>query len=116
MLVSATRSIPVRLLAFSHKISLGPVASLHTSFFPMSDKPITAYEASVDMKAQTQSLPGLDGDMAPHAEHSRLEYWDSNGKPYLKEYVGTNKLGGKKAIITGGDSVRFLCMILDESD
>lgn len=43
--------------------------------------------------------------MAIPAEHSKVECWDENGKPYLKEYVGSDKLKGKKAIITGGDSV-----------
>ncbi|KAG2022911.1 short-chain dehydrogenase/reductase SDR, variant 2 [Coprinopsis cinerea AmutBmut pab1-1] len=37
-------------------------------------------------------------------EYSKLEYWDDNGKPYLKEYAGSGKLQGKTAIITGGDS------------
>jgi hypothetical protein len=41
--------------------------------------------------------------MATPAEHSKQEFWD-NGKPYLKEYEGTGKLKGKKALITGGDS------------
>lgn len=63
-------------------------------------------QASKNIKAQEQSLPGLDKDMAPGAEHTKLEYWDSDGKPYLKEYIGTGKLEGKKALITGGDSVR----------
>lgn len=43
--------------------------------------------------------------MAIPAEHSKVECWDDNGNPYLKEYVGTDKLKGKKVIITGGDSV-----------
>jgi hypothetical protein len=43
--------------------------------------------------------------MAPGADHSRQEFWDENGKPFLKEYVGSGKLEGKKALITGGDSV-----------
>ncbi|KAJ7453099.1 hypothetical protein FB451DRAFT_1565658 [Mycena latifolia] len=71
----------------------------------MSNKPISAYKASVEVPAQKQeSLPGLDRDMAIPAEHSRVECWDDDGKPYLKEYVGSDKLKGKKAIITGGDS------------
>ncbi|KAF7358670.1 Tropinone reductase 1 [Mycena sanguinolenta] len=72
----------------------------------MSDnKPISAYEASVEVPAQSQDkLPGLDKHMAVPAEHSRVEYWDEHGKPYLKEYVGSGKLEGKKALITGGDS------------
>ncbi|KAJ6585714.1 hypothetical protein B0H19DRAFT_1206924 [Mycena capillaripes] len=70
----------------------------------MSDKPISAYKASVEVPAQEQELPGLDKNMAIPAEHSKVEYWDDDGKPYLKEYVGSEKLKGKKAIITGGDS------------
>ncbi|KAJ7182615.1 hypothetical protein C8R43DRAFT_967572, partial [Mycena crocata] len=77
---------------------------LAARFTTMSDKPITAYKASVEMPAQKQEMPGLDKDMAVPAEHSKLEYWDDDGKPYLKEYVGSGKLEGKKAIITGGDS------------
>ncbi|KAK7013956.1 Tropinone reductase 1 [Favolaschia claudopus] len=70
----------------------------------MSDKPISAYKASVEVPSQEQNLPGLDKKMAVPAEHSRLECWDEDGQPYLKEYVGSEKLKGKKAIITGGDS------------
>ena len=44
--------------------------------------------------------------MDPQPECSKLEFWDKEGKPYLKEYVGSSKLEGKTAIITGGDSVR----------
>jgi hypothetical protein len=43
--------------------------------------------------------------MVPGADHSRQEFLDENGKPFLKEYVGSGKLEGKKALITGGDSV-----------
>ncbi|KAJ7052153.1 hypothetical protein C8F01DRAFT_1262105 [Mycena amicta] len=71
----------------------------------MSDKPISAYKASVEVPPQEQEkLPGLDKKMAIPAEHSKVECWDDQGKPYLKEYVGSDKLKGKKAIITGGDS------------
>ncbi|KAG8824188.1 hypothetical protein FRC19_002300 [Serendipita sp. 401] len=65
---------------------------------------ITAYEGLKNIAAQSQSLPGVDADMSPNAEHSKQEYWDENGKPYLKEYQGTGKLTNKKALITGGDS------------
>jgi hypothetical protein len=54
--------------------------------------------------------------MSPGAEHSKLEYWDSNGKPYLKEYLGSGKLSGKKAIITGGDSVSPISLSKDHTD
>ncbi|KAF8179570.1 hypothetical protein K438DRAFT_2177025 [Mycena galopus ATCC 62051] len=61
--------------------------------------------ASVEVPKQNQEeLPGLDKHMAIPAEHSKVECWDENGDPYLKEYVGSGKLRGKKAIITGGDS------------
>jgi hypothetical protein len=42
--------------------------------------------------------------MDPLAEHTRLEKWDENGKPYLEEYKGSEKLKNKKVLITGGDS------------
>ncbi|GAA6048874.1 hypothetical protein JCM3770_003662 [Rhodotorula araucariae] len=54
-------------------------------------------------KAFTQSLPGSDADMEPLAEHTKVERWH-RGEPRLEEYVGSGKLKGKKALITGGDS------------
>lgn len=41
--------------------------------------------------------------MEPLAEHTKVEKWDENGRPYLEEYVGSGKLKGKKVIVTGGD-------------
>lgn len=38
------------------------------------------------------------------AEHTKLEKWDENGKPYLEEYKGADKLKNKKVLVTGGDS------------
>ncbi|KAJ6477834.1 hypothetical protein C8R47DRAFT_1186936 [Mycena vitilis] len=70
----------------------------------MSDEFVNRIQASVELPPQEQEMPGLDQHMAIPAEHSKLELWDDEGKPYLKEYVGTEKLKGKKAIITGGDS------------
>ncbi|TFK30937.1 NAD(P)-binding protein [Coprinopsis marcescibilis] len=64
---------------------------------------ITAYSVAVPEKQQ-QSLPGLDKDIRPGVEYTKLEYWDDEGKPSLREYIGSNKLQGKTAIITGGDS------------
>ncbi|KII96044.1 hypothetical protein PLICRDRAFT_98637 [Plicaturopsis crispa FD-325 SS-3] len=64
---------------------------------------ITAYSVAVP-KAQKQSLPGLDKDIKPGVEYTKQEVWDDNGKPTLREYVGSNKLHGKTALITGGDS------------
>jgi predicted ATP-dependent serine protease len=72
----------------------------------MSDQeaPVTAYPAT-SIEAQDQSGgPGLDKDMKQKAEWTRLEFWDENQKPYLKEYEGRGLLQGKAALITGGDS------------
>lgn len=52
----------------------------------------------------SQTLPGKDVDMSPLAEHTRVERWTREGKPYLEEYRGCGKLEGKAAIVTGGDS------------
>ncbi|WVF69364.1 hypothetical protein IAT40_004140 [Kwoniella sp. CBS 6097] len=65
---------------------------------------ITAYKGLTEIKKQKQSLPGKDVDLDPLAEFTKLEKWDDDGKPYLEEYQGNNKLKGKKALITGGDS------------
>ncbi|TNY22897.1 putative oxidoreductase [Rhodotorula diobovata] len=71
----------------------------------------TAYK-NYAPEAQEQKLPGGDVDMEPLAEHASLlsslamtkvERWH-RGEPRLEEYVGSGKLKGKKAIITGGDS------------
>ncbi|KAK9894222.1 NAD(P)-binding protein [Cystobasidium minutum MCA 4210] len=64
---------------------------------------VTAY-ANAEPKKQEQTLPGTEKALEPFAEHTKLEKWDENGKPYLEEYVGSGKLKGKKIIITGGDS------------
>jgi len=64
----------------------------------------TAFEGLLNIKNQEQNLPGLDSKMDPLAEHTKVEAWDNEGKPYLKEYVGSGKLEKKAAIITGGDS------------
>lgn len=65
---------------------------------------VTAYPELLDIPGQEQNLPGLDTKMDPIAKFTELECWDENGKPYLKEYVGSEKLKGKSAIVTGGDS------------
>jgi len=62
---------------------------------------LTAYSSRPS--GQHQNLPGLDSNMAPVAEWTRQEFW-KDGKPYLREYVGSGKLEGKNALITGGDS------------
>jgi hypothetical protein len=68
------------------------------------DAPVTAYPAT-SIEAQNQEGgPGLDAATKQKAEWSRLEFWDDNQKPYLKEYEGRGLLQGKAALITGGDS------------
>ncbi|RPA82991.1 NAD(P)-binding protein [Ascobolus immersus RN42] len=52
-----------------------------------------------NLPPQEQNLPGLERDMAPTSESTKLE-----GKDGFKEYKGVGKLKGKKVIITGGDS------------
>jgi hypothetical protein len=59
--------------------------------------------------------------MTPFAQHTKLEKWDENGKPYLEEYKvcqavwhmrtptdlsakGSEKLRNKIAIVTGAPS------------
>lgn len=49
--------------------------------------------------SQSQQKPGLEQKMAPPSEVTKLDA--SEG---LVEYVGANKLKGKKVLITGGDS------------
>ncbi|CBY01201.1 hypothetical protein IAQ61_012073 [Plenodomus lingam] len=69
-----------------------------------TDEPVTAYPAT-SISAQSQSGgPGLDAKTKEKAEWSRLEFWDENQKPYLKEYEGRGLLNNKAALITGGDS------------
>lgn len=64
----------------------------------------TAYP-SVEIKPQNQEGgPGLDSKMEPAAVWTELEYWDNDGKPYLKEYEGRGLLKDKAVLITGGDS------------
>lgn len=72
----------------------------------MSDNkgPITAYPATSISAQNQEGGPGLDAKMDQKAEWSRLEFWDDNQKPYLKEYEGRGLLQGKAALITGGDS------------
>ncbi|KAJ7478653.1 hypothetical protein B0H11DRAFT_2028147 [Mycena galericulata] len=69
----------------------------------MSDKVVTEYP-NFEPQKQEQSHPGTDKAMKPFAEHTKIEKWDENGKPYLEEYVGSGKLKNKKIIISGSDS------------
>jgi len=48
---------------------------------------------------QAQNLPGLEKDMKPSSEPTKLESKDG-----LVEYIAAGKLKGNKALITGGDS------------
>lgn len=98
------------------------------------DKPITAYPNAAPQKQEqnlpgtdksmeplagehvfntrSQSMSNtwsrvLNGCGLSHAsssEHTKLERWDRDGKPYLQEYVGSGKLADKSVIITGSDS------------
>src|SRR3954471_15084400 len=77
---------------------------LTTTKMSQQEKPITAYP-SVEIEAQDQSGgPGLDSKMKPAAVWTKLEFWDDDGKPYLKEYEGRGLLKDKAVLITGGDS------------
>jgi NAD(P)-dependent dehydrogenase (short-subunit alcohol dehydrogenase family) len=72
----------------------------------MSDSdgnPVTAYKWNISAQDQ-QGGPGLDKDMKEQANWTQLEYWDDNGKPYLKEYEGRGLMTDKAVLITGGDS------------
>ncbi|KAF7114210.1 hypothetical protein CNMCM5793_007788 [Aspergillus hiratsukae] len=50
-------------------------------------------------KAQSQEKPGLEKEMKPASESTKLE-----SQSGFKEYVGSGKLKGKSVLITGGDS------------
>ncbi|RLL97347.1 hypothetical protein CFD26_107063 [Aspergillus turcosus] len=50
-------------------------------------------------KAQSQAKPGLEKEMKPSSESTKLE-----SQSGFKEYVGSGKLKGKSVLITGGDS------------
>lgn len=53
-------------------------------------------QALTDIPAQQQVLPGKDTDMDPTAEWTRLECWDNDGKPFLKEVgVRGTAMGGR---------------------
>lgn len=74
---------------------------------------ITAYPVE-SIKAQTQGpdkdektkeqTPGLDKDMQTQAVWTKLEEFKDDGTPYLRDYRPSDKLKGKAALITGGDS------------
>lgn len=93
-------------LSYSRPISRTRFNLSPTLLRNMSDSPkiITAHTESSFPNKGNQSGPGLDASVGPAAEHTKLERWDSNGQPYLVEYVGSGQLDGKKAIVTGRDS------------
>lgn len=53
--------------------------------------PLTQYP-TMDIPEQTQPEPGLDAELKPQADHG------------VDTYVGAERLKGRKALITGGDS------------
>lgn len=61
-----------------------------TSQYDMQD-PVNQYPI-IDIPAQKQSEPGLDSALVPLADHG------------VDTYVGSGRLKGRKALITGGDS------------
>ena len=69
----------------------------------MSGEPVTAFPWKISPQDQSGG-PGLDKDMKEQAVWTKLEYWDDDGKPYLKEYEGRGLLKDKAVLITGGDS------------
>lgn len=69
----------------------------------MSGAPPTAFPTDFPAQDQTPG-PGLDSKMQPAAVWTQLEFWDNEGKPYLKEYEGRGLLKDKAVLITGGDS------------
>lgn len=68
------------------------------------DTPVTAYLATSITSQDQSGGPGLDKNTDQKAEWTRLEFWDEDQNPYLKEYEGRGLLQGKAALITGGDS------------
>lgn len=57
----------------------------------MSDNIITAYSNVAVPEKQSQEMPGLDKNMTPHLEYTKLEFWNDEGKPSLVEYQGSGK-------------------------
>ncbi|KXN88814.1 hypothetical protein AN958_06683 [Leucoagaricus sp. SymC.cos] len=83
---------------------------------------ITAYSVAVPEK-QKKALPGLDKCIEREwfsaqkcvchtralrlrigVEYAKLEVWDDEGKPGLREYQGSDKFQNKASVTTGGDS------------
>ena len=74
-----------------------------TTAYPVESIKAQSQGKDVDQKTLEQT-PGHDHQMDPPAVWIYMEEWKEDGTPYLRNYVGTNKLQGKAAIITGGDS------------
>ena len=56
----------------------------------MSQDIVTAYSVAIPEK-QSQSMPGVDKEMKPRLEYTKLEFWNDEGKPSLVEYRGSGK-------------------------
>lgn len=59
-------------------------------FSKMSQDVVTAYSVAIP-EEQSQSMPGVDKEMKPHLEYTKLEFWNDEGKPSLVEYRGSGK-------------------------
>ncbi|CAD6923164.1 unnamed protein product [Tilletia caries] len=98
-----------RVFALAPRYPQLKVRTTSTAMTNAHESVITAFSNFAPDK-QEQSLPGLDKDLKPGAAHFQVEKWDENGKPFLEEYKGNNRLfverdnKPKTAIITGGDS------------
>ncbi|KAF8903734.1 hypothetical protein CPB84DRAFT_1774050 [Gymnopilus junonius] len=51
-----------------------------------------------------QGMLGASKAMKMTTDYTKVECWDDNGKPHLVEYIGSGKLKGQTAIVTGGAS------------
>jgi hypothetical protein len=91
------------------RVSIAKITKPSYTFFSTTSKmgqdaPVTAYPATSIEPQNQEGGPGTDAATKQKAEWTRLEFWDENQKPYLKEYEGRGLLQGKAALITGGDS------------
>ncbi|PWV46574.1 SDR family oxidoreductase [Chitinophaga sp. S165] len=84
--ISAGLASLVALPAFS-----SPGTSSSTDVAPVLEDPINKYPKP-PFKEQSQPWPGLAGKMEPRPDHGETSY------------KGSNRLAGRKALITGGDS------------
>ena len=90
--LSLPRLRPTKLSVTPHTLR----SFTHTPSFKMPSyddvEVITAYEQNLPTKAFSQEGAGLDATMPVPAEHTKLEHWDADGKPFLKEYEGQCEL------------------------